>query len=221
MFVFFRPFSPNPTANNSPQQPMTGPQTGLLPTPPQHPYPNIRAYGQPSQPQHSSFNTGLLPMPSNHSYPQRFGSHPRPQQQNSSYPATNQSYSHNYTQSVPQPVPQPVPKPVPQPVPPPPQHLSQAPPLPVPAPVGNPIRPQMVKIKIEADIQKQQKEEESKIASILSDGMENRVQNDSKGFYCLFCEIFCQNLLTAERHVDSPKHQRVSHFSDYVNKNNA
>jgi hypothetical protein len=61
----------------------------------------------------------------------------------------------------------------------------------------------------ESALEAQQKLEASRIDRILSEGMENKVQNDLKGFYCLFCEVFCNNVVSAERHVETPKHHRV------------
>ena len=196
----------NPSANNSSQSPLIRPQTGLLPSP--NSYPNIRAYGQPSQ------NRGLLPTPSNQMVRQRFGSYPPPTQQ-LNYSQNNQSFnqsSHSFSQPLPQP--QPLSKPVPQPVPPPPQQ--QPVPLPVP-PVAKQAfnqttQPLMSKIKAEPNLQTQQKLEETRVKAIVSEGMESRTQNELRGFYCLFCEVFCNNLSAAERHVETPKHQRVGSF---------
>ena len=199
--------------------PMTRPLTGLLPTPQSQVYPNARFYGQPPQqqqqhaqhPQHPQSPTtnhrGLLPTPHNPT-PERFD-RPPPQQMPSYRPALqlyNQSAANNSMQVTPHPTPQPVPPPmtnqsirlpVPAPVPPPPQRQTNA------------IQPMMNNVKMESDIQNSQKLEESRIRAVIAEGMESRVQNDLKGFYCLFCEVFCINVIAAERHVESPKHQRV------------
>ncbi|CAG2100159.1 unnamed protein product [Medioppia subpectinata] len=221
-----RQYNPqNATANNYCQPMSTRPQTGLLPTP-NH---NQQPYGQPSQHQSYMPNANRAPAPTpNQPY------HPsssltalqRPQQMNS-YAFNNQSVPQypiptTYSQMS-QPVPQPVPPPtvpqmvppvaVPMPVPPP----SRAPLFPLPVPPvtaqqqvnqmsGNNI---LVNIKVESDIESQRKSEETRSQKLLSEGMDKRTQNELNGFYCLFCEVFCNNLNAAERHVETPKHHRT------------
>lgn len=42
------------------------------------------------------------------------------------------------------------------------------------------------------------------------EGMVVKVEKGVSGYYCVFCETFAADLVTAKMHVESPKHQRVS-----------
>lgn len=190
-----------------PSSPMTMTQAGLLPTPQSNLYPNARYYGQS---QHSSGppspSRSLLPTPHNPTA-ERFNYSPN--QQMPSYRPTVQMYNQRPATNIIQPTGHPTPQPVPPPMA---NRMSVAAPIPTPhsaLPQTNSIQPIITNVKTESNVVNNQKLEESRINAVMAEGMEYRVQNDLKGFYCQFCEVFCINLIAAERHVESPKHQRV------------
>lgn len=199
--------------------------TGLLPTPNSYQnYANnpqmigsLRHY-PPPQPLIPAPNRGLLPLPNSGQslIQQSVASLPHQPQQNSSISYNSKPPVSQTTTFTDFSIPQPIPPPVPLPVPPPPsiQNVSQPPPPPRPPPAQqlNNFIPVDTQSQLESERIAQQKLETKRIEKLNCEGMENRAQNDLNGFYCLFCEVFCNNVVAAERHVETPKHHRVSHF---------
>ncbi|XP_054152674.1 uncharacterized protein LOC128951449 [Oppia nitens] len=84
--------------------------------------------------------------------------------------------------------------------------LPMQPPPPVPPPPSYPPPPVEV---VDLGSPSRGESNESRIDKLKAEGIESRQQNELKGYWCLICEVFCQNFNNAERHIESPKHHKT------------